>query len=179
MKRILIVAAGLALVGAWTTVAAGDSPTAADSDPRFEFLKSLAGSWVSPAPAPDMPDGSWEFRVTAGGSAVEEREMAGTPMEMVTLYHMDGKKLVATHYCMLGNQPRLEAARRVDDGPLSFACSGVPGNARSHDEHHVHGWTMWLDEEGRLHNEAELVESGRVTRSPSVVLTRVMQRARN
>ena len=87
-------------------------------DPRFEFLKSLEGTWTGPPLNEGMPDGVFEFHVTAGGHAVEEREMIGTPMEMVTLYYMRGKDLVATHYCMLGNQPQLKASRRVVDQTL-------------------------------------------------------------
>ncbi len=60
-------------------------------DPRFEFLKGLAG-----------------------GHAVEEREMVGSPHEMLTIYHMEGSDLVATHYCMLGNRPRMTARPLAD-----------------------------------------------------------------
>jgi hypothetical protein len=48
-----------------------------------------------------------EYTVVSGGSAVMERTFAGTPMEMVTLYHDKGGKLALTHYCMLHNRPHL------------------------------------------------------------------------
>jgi hypothetical protein len=38
---------------------------------------------------------------------------------------------------------------------------------------------MRLDHDGRLQFDAELVEAGRVTESPRVVLTRVSTQARN
>ena len=98
--------------------------------------------------------------------------MVGTPMEMVTLYHMRGKELMATHYCMLGNQPVLKASEQVVDRTLSFACAGIPGNAASHDEQHVHGWSMRLGQDGRLQYSAELVKEGKVTEAPDVTLTR-------
>ena len=142
------------------------------ADPRFEFLKSLEGTWTGPPLSEGMPEGVFEFRVTAGGHAVEEREMIGTPMEMVTIYHMRGKDLVATHYCMLGNQPRLIASEQVVDRTLSFACAGTPGNAASHDEEHVHGWSMHLGEDGQLRYKAELVKDGKPTAAPDVLLTR-------
>ncbi len=48
------------------------------------------------------------YRTVSGGTAVEERIFANTPQEMVTMYHGSGNDgLLMTHYCMLGNQPRL------------------------------------------------------------------------
>jgi len=146
-------------------------------DPRFEFLKRLEGSWTGESPVDGSPGGIFEFHVTAGGHAVEEREMVGTPMEMVTLYYMRGKQLVATHYCMLGNQPELEASRKVVDDTLAFTCNGTPGNASSHDDAHVHGWSMRIDDEGRLVYDAELHEGGKVSEAPSVILTRQQETA--
>jgi hypothetical protein len=96
---------------------------------------------------------------------------------MVTLYYMEGSDLVATHYCMLGNQPRLQAAKRVVDDTLVFACDGKPGNAASHDEQHVHGWTMRLQDDGSLHYSAELIEDGELAEAPSFVLTRQQKTA--
>lgn len=145
---------------------------AADPDPRFEFLKELAGTWHSESGSAELSGGEWEFRLTAGGTAVEEREMIGTPMEMVTVYHMDGADLVGTHYCAMGNQPRVVAAPKVRRGSLDFACAGKPGNAASHDEQHIHGWSMRLDADDRLHIAAKMVRAGEVVETPTVVLTR-------
>jgi hypothetical protein len=167
----------LMAVAAFSLVAAGDAEVGSD-DPRFEFLKRLEGTWVETGGSDAMAGGVFEFRVTAGGHAVEEREMVGTPMEMVTLYHMDGDALAATHYCMLGNQPHLTAADEVVDDTLRFSCTGTPGNAGSHDEAHVHGWTMRITEDGDLYYSAELVKDGEVTEAPTVVLTRRTEAAR-
>lgn len=150
---------------------------AAPQDPRLEFLKALQGSWVGQFDQDEMGEQVFEFRVTAGGHAVEEREMIGTPMEMLTVYYLEGKDLVGTHFCMLGNRPRVKAATRVENNALTFACDGTPGNSKSHDEEHVHGWTMRLDDDGRLHYSAELVRDGQVTEAPTVVLTRRVEAA--
>lgn len=169
------IATGLMLVLALTLVAAGDDhdhPAAAGpTDPRFEFLKSLAGSWTDPEGHDGHPT-TYTFRVTAGGNAVEEREFVGSPMEMVTYYYMDGGELRATHYCMLGNRPELVAGKKVKKGSLDFACAGTPGGSASHDEHHVHAWSMKLDDEGRLHVSAQLVENGKPSETPTFVMTR-------
>ena len=47
------------------------------------------------------------YKVTAGGSAVEETIFPGTPQEMVTVYYDKGGKLALTHYCMLQNRPEM------------------------------------------------------------------------
>jgi hypothetical protein len=149
---------------------------AAPQDERLEFLKGLQGSWVGQF-GDEMGEQRYEFRVTAGGHAVEEREMLGTPMEMLTVYYLEGEDVVGTHFCMLGNRPRVKATTRVENNTLTFACNGTPGNSKSHDEEHVHGWSMRLDADGRLHYSAELVRAGQVTQAPAVVLTRSVETA--
>jgi hypothetical protein len=55
-----------------------------------------------------------EYRLVSGGSVIEERIFAGTPKEMVTMYHDQHGKLALTHYCILGTRvPLTEANRRV------------------------------------------------------------------
>jgi hypothetical protein len=147
------------------------------ADARLDFLKQLEGSWTGDFGEEGMGATTYEFRVTAGGHAVEEREMLGTPMEMLTVYHMDGTALIGTHYCMLGNQPRLIAAEKIVDDTLSFRCDGKPGNAASHDEQHVHAWSMRIADDGTLHYDAELVRDGEITEAPTVVLTRQAKNA--
>ena len=145
---------------------------AGPGDARFEFLKRLAGTWQAEEGMDGQLAAQWEFRVTAGGSAVEEREFVGTPMEMVTLYYMDGGDLRATHYCALGNRPQAVATRGSGDAALEFGCTGTPGGAASHDEEHVHGWKFRLDADGRLHMNASIVKAGESGSAPALVLDR-------
>jgi hypothetical protein len=60
------------------------------------------------------------FKVTAAGSAVHETIFPGTPHEMVTLYHLQGKDLVLTHYCAAKNQPRMKADPKAPANTLAF-----------------------------------------------------------
>jgi hypothetical protein len=175
MKRLFkaIVAAILvSLIGA-VGVGAGDRHHTAEisDDARFEFLKQLEGVWVGKG-LDGSDEGVYEFRVTAAGSAVREIEMIGTPMEMVTLYYMEGKQLVATHFCAMGNRPQAAATKRIVDETLTFACSGTPGGAKRHDEEHIHGWAMQLAADGSLHYSAGMSKNGEVSDAPSLVLKR-------
>ncbi len=92
----------------------------------FDSMKSLTGSWK----ATQVKDGKKEtvrvtYKVTSGGSAVEETLFPGTPREMVSLYTVNQGKLQMTHYCMLGNQPRLQETKSQDgEIALNFVDGG-------------------------------------------------------
>ena len=94
-----------------STARGGDPPAkAAPSHPGLEKLKKLAGTWVEADKDGKPTDKVVSVvKVTAGGSAIHETLFPGQPMEMVSVYHLDGADLVMTHYCMLGNQPRMKA----------------------------------------------------------------------
>ena len=126
----------LALVLAAGTVAvagAGMDMQPYQGSAEFEQLKSLIGTWEGEMPMEgkggdaqhqDMPPMkiTLEYRLTAGGSAIQETFSPGTPMEMITMYHDRGGRLSLTHYCMLGNQPRMDL-EGSKEGQLTFSFS--------------------------------------------------------
>jgi hypothetical protein len=98
------------------------------------------------------------YRVTSGGSAVVETVFAGSDHEMVTVYHLDGDDLVLTHYCMLGNQPRMKAERGSDPKKSVFKFAGgtnIKPDSDLHmheavfefidDDHFTSSWTLYRD----------------------------------
>ena len=67
------------------------------------------------------PDGhDVSVRITGDGSAVMHWMDAGTPHEMVTMFHMDKEQLMATHYCSAHNQPRFQAVPSATANPVVF-----------------------------------------------------------
>lgn len=79
----------------------------------FDRIKKLAGTWKGEAnhgPGAGQP-ATVTYRITANGSTVVETLFGGTSHEMITMYHLDKGDLVATHYCSLGNQPRMRESR--------------------------------------------------------------------
>jgi hypothetical protein len=85
----------------------------------FSRLKSLVGEWE--ADGGPMGKMHTTFELIAGGTAIVEHERHDQMPEMMTVYHMDGKRLMLTHYCMTGNQPRMEAkAYDASTGRLDF-----------------------------------------------------------
>ena len=94
--------------------AATTAPAAA-----FERLKGLAGTWTGTGS--DGATSHYAYEVVAGGTALLERcEMPheGGTATMITLFHLDGGRLLLTHYCVAGNQPRMEAKTITDDAIL-------------------------------------------------------------
>src|SRR5262245_52474121 len=122
---------------------------------RFEALKQLAGDWVEVGKDGKPTDKVVSsIRVTSAGSAVQETLFPGSDHEMVTLYHLDGADLVLTHYCFLGNQPRLRAEPGEEVGKIVFKYVSAT-NLKSEDDHHINGATFTLD--GKDHFKAEWV----------------------
>lgn len=81
----------------------------------FERFKQLEGAWE--APGPDGQTLRATYKVIAAGSCVQETFVIGDDEAnaMVTMYHLDGDRLLLTHYCMAKNQPRMQAAKISDD----------------------------------------------------------------
>lgn len=73
----------------------------------FNKLKSLAGDWQGKDP--DGNDLKVNYQVVSGGSALIETLQNANEPSMITLYHLDGNKLMVTHYCSSGTQPRMVA----------------------------------------------------------------------
>jgi len=117
---------------------ADDEVKTPPASPRLEAIKALAGEWVRVGEDGKPTDEIVStYRVTAGGSAVIETLFPGKPHEMVTVYHDDGDALVLTHYCMLGNQPRMRARATDHANKFVFTCTGGT-NMASHDDPHMH-----------------------------------------
>lgn len=72
-------------------------------------IKTLAGSWEGVVAEHNNGAATAVFAVTSGGSVVREIMGAGTEHEMTNVYHLDGDRIVTTHYCAAGNQPRMVA----------------------------------------------------------------------
>lgn len=100
----------------------------------FERLKSLEGKWE--ATGPDGQTVTVTYQVTAGGSALIETGAPANEPAMVTIYHLDGNKLVMKHYCSSGNQPYMQARTPTGDAQhLSFNLVAVTNLAKPANGH--------------------------------------------
>src|SRR6266436_372817 len=87
----------------------------------FEKLKSLVGHWETDKT--NMNKATLDLELTSGGTAVLERfHMVenGKPVEMTTLYYLDGEQVKLTHYCMAGNQPTMKGSYAPETKTITF-----------------------------------------------------------
>jgi hypothetical protein len=109
----------------------------------FDQIRALAGDWAGTMShgEKNAKEATVSYRVTSGGSAVVETLGAGTDHEMVTVYHKDGEGLMLTHYCMIGNQPRMRAESAGEGKKLEFKFAGG-ANIKSDRDAHMHDLTI-------------------------------------
>jgi hypothetical protein len=131
-------------------------------DSAFERFKGLAGDWEI-ATAKDEPGNgkiAARFHLTAGGSAVVETVFPGGDMEMVTVYHRNGDQLMLTHYCHLGNQPRMRTKGVDNNGELVFHFADG-GDLDPAKDTHMHDARIRFVDANHLHTEWELYRDGK------------------
>jgi hypothetical protein len=127
----------------------------------FGQLSALVGSWESRPE--DGPPHTVVYRLSGAGSVLVETWSLGPERESLTLYHLDGDRLLATHYCPQGNQPRLELVES-GDGVLRFALRDgtnlqVAGRA------HQHAFWMKLAGRDEFARSETYVENGAASES--------------
>lgn len=118
---------GVALTGLTGCQSSSQGPVkaagkASDHDRALllDQIKSLEGEWTMPG-EDGKPVVASIFTVSSNGSVVREIMFPGSPHEMTNVYHMDGSDLIMTHYCAMGNQPRMRGdATRQGEVALKF-----------------------------------------------------------
>jgi hypothetical protein len=89
-----------------------------DAQKSFNQLKSLTGAWEGKNSKGEPVKVS--YRMTAGGSALMS-EITGHGEDMISMIHFDGaNRLLLTHYCGAGNQPRMQASASPDGKIITF-----------------------------------------------------------
>ena len=83
----------------------------------FDQLKALAGSWEG---ALDGQVLHVSLRVTSRGNALLHEMKGAGPDDPITMFNLDGDRLMLTHYCDAGNQPRMLATVSPDGKTIVF-----------------------------------------------------------
>ena len=115
---------------------AGSIMAAAASQQSFDAMKQLNGNWEGKIDGKPL---LVSFKVTAGGSALMS-EIHGMGEDMVSMFHPDGERLLMTHYCAAGNQPRMQGTASPDGKTITFNfIDGTNITPSSRDT-----WKSWL-----------------------------------
>jgi hypothetical protein len=126
--------------------------------PAFERMKTLVGSWKG-----TVNEGGAQlqrkarFKMISDDSALAHWLDEDAPHEMLTMFHMDGDQLMATHYCAAHNQPRMVLVSGGDPNRLVFKFkdgTNIQPDAGHMQQvafvfdvpnHHIEEWTYLLN----------------------------------
>ena len=167
MKRhyIILTILGLAAV----TGNAGPKVERSSDAAAFSRLKTLVGEWEGDT---RMGKAHLSYEVIAGGTALVEKETGEKMPAMLTVYYLDGDKLMLTHYCMAGNQPRMQARSfNPETGELQFDFVDAT-NLRAGGGH-MHSAKLHLVDNNHLGAEWSFYENGAPKFAEAFEYTRV------
>jgi|SRR6516164_1968502 hypothetical protein len=142
------------------TLAAASAIAQTDAQKAFAAIKNMPGTWEGNT---SMGPVQVNFKVTSGGSAVMS-EISGKE-NMISMFNMDGpNRLLLTHYCAMGNQPRMEASVSPDGKTFTFTfvdATNLSAPDAGHmqkmvltvidDNHHTEEWIF--ADHGKEHRE--------------------------
>lgn len=101
------------------TLVATSALAQTDAEKAFTAIKNLPGIWEGKAS--DGHTLKVSFETVSGGSAVTSEILGQGPDDMISVFNMDGSnKLLMTHYCGVGNQPRMQASVSPDGKTITF-----------------------------------------------------------
>jgi hypothetical protein len=129
------------ILGLAATIASAD----AIANPAWDKLKSLVGNWEGVENGQTF---QLSYKLVSSGTALMETLNGPDSMEMVTVYHPDGNGILMTHYCSMGNEPRMRASG-LSDGRLVFRYLDA-ANLSSPDAPHMSGLVLTFTDADHL-----------------------------
>jgi hypothetical protein len=129
-----------------------------DTTPRtvFEQLKTLTGDWKSTKPSSNTVV---NYRVIANGTTLVESWTMSPTRQSMTVYTLDGERLIATHYCPQGNAPRLQFTQTDESGNHRFAFFDG-ANLQDPSGSHEHAFRLRIDATGTLTRNEVYIRNG-------------------
>ncbi|HEU4837434.1 MAG TPA: hypothetical protein VFS90_23595 [Pyrinomonadaceae bacterium] len=124
----LMVAMGGTSVAQTTSTPNNAAPS--DAQKMFDQMKTLAGSWQGTIMGISI---NVTIRPASSGTAIlHEANTAGgrPPNHEITMFYVDGDRLLATHYCDGGNRARFEGKMSPDGKTNEFSFLDVAGSAK-------------------------------------------------
>ena len=145
----------------------------ADSKKAFEQLKSLAGTWEAkmkltpPVPKMDGTSVAVTMRVTSMGHTLMHEMTGSGPDDPITMFVLEGDRILLTHYCDADNRPRMVGTPSADGKSIDFEFLDVTGNMKHGHmqhatftfvdaDHHIEDWTFLMAGDKQMRAHAEL-----------------------
>jgi hypothetical protein len=106
-----------------TTLCAASGPPRPTTGDLFARLTALSGEWRGRDELGH--DVHVTFRLVSNRTALlseltERGDRDGSTEDMITMITVDGQRVLATHYCSAGNQPRMAAIAAPDANSVAF-----------------------------------------------------------
>ena len=123
----------LVLIGYGSAVAQTNPTNAAaqsDAQKAFEKMKTLAGSWQGTVMGRLL---NITIRAASSGTTILYEATnggGGVPDHEITMFYLDGDRLLATHYCDAGNRPRFEGKVSPDGNTIEFSFLDLAGGTQ-------------------------------------------------
>jgi len=130
---------------------------ASDAQSAFARIKTLDGTW-SGKTSEGKTVNVINRTISAGSAIMSEIQ----DEQMISVFHMDGDRLLITHYCATGNQPRMAGTMSPDGKTITFdfvdatnVLASQPGHMQRlvltmlDDNHHTEEWEF-LSKDGSL-----------------------------
>jgi hypothetical protein len=105
-----------------------------DAQKSFDKLKTLAGTWEGTFEGKPM---QVSLRVTSMGNALMHEMKSSGPEDPITMFNVDGDRLLLTHYCDAGNRPRMVGTVSPDGKTVDFKFLDVSGSTEYGHMQHV------------------------------------------
>ncbi|QEL15037.1 aldo-keto reductase family protein [Limnoglobus roseus] len=145
--------------------AAGPTAKTDPAQTGLDRIKKLAGTWVEADKDGKPTDKVVSVvKVIAAGSVVQETSFPGQPMEMVSMYHLDKGELIMTHYCALGNQPRMKADPKSAANQIKWEFAGGT-NLDPAKDMHMHAATVTFVDDDHIEIAGEAWDGGKPAES--------------
>ena len=126
----LVIAMGCGTSVAQATSQSNNAAAPSDARKMFDKMKTLAGSWQGTIM--NIPI-SVTIRVASSGTAILHEATTnggGPPNHEITMFYVEGDRLLATHYCDGGNRARFEGKMSPDGTMSEFNLLDVAGSTK-------------------------------------------------
>ena len=126
----LVVAMGHGTSVAQTTSSPNNTAVPSDAKKLFDQMKTLAGSWQGTIMGISI---NVTIRVASSGTAIlheAHTEGGRPPNHEITMFYVEGDRLLATHYCDGGNRARFEGKMSADGKASEFNLLDVAGSTK-------------------------------------------------